>query len=628
MSKQQFDKLTKEDFKFVQRDDKIYDKRFETKPIGYFKDAMIRFGKNRTNVIASVILFLMIFLSILVPIVTTKNYLVLEEQLAFLPPRVPGLEKLGFMDGTKKFTAQTVDLTTVDPVTGLGLPVGFNTKYIKMETLRNYTEVCNYQNVNCFGGENQLVIDRNSTQTAIRSVNEFLILENQNPMFEIDVFSMSTGNNEVVEVLYETSPTVFELVKTITAPGKHTFNVFEETTLAFFASGRLMIRIRSDVSQSNVVLKSVALYNNGSTTPTIIDEGYNLSLYTLVSSQGGGRYVRQNGVLTLADFVFDSYGAVFDDRLITAMPSSEYNRILQNNPECVSTPDPDNALGWLFPEGCPIVKVLRQNSGIPGPDGTIFFSYRVIVDYARYMGYEGIPYFYFGTTGSGKDLFSLTWVALRTSLLIGFIVAFINITVGVVYGSVSGYYGGITDLIMERFSEVIGRIPWLVTLSIFVALIGPGFWTLILILIVSGWIGVASVTRTQFYRYKGREYVLASRVLGAKDGRLIFRHILPNGIGTIITASVLMIPGVIFAESTISYLGFGIGEGQSFSFLGLFTLSGSSLGVLLNNSRSELLDKPYLTVFPAVIISILMITFNMFGNALRDAFNPSLRGSE
>jgi oligopeptide transport system permease protein len=628
MNKQQLEKLTKDDFKFVQRDDKIYDKRFETKPIGYFKDAMIRFGKNRTNVIASVILFLMIFLSILVPIVTTKNYLILEEQLAFLPPRVPGLEKIGFMDGTKQFKAQTVDLTTIDPVTGLGLPIGFNTKYILMDTLVNYNVECTYKDINCLGGENQLVIDRNSTQTAVTSVNEFLLLEFQNPTFEIEITSISTGNNEVVEVLYETSPTVFEVVKSITQAGKHTFNVFDETSIVGFASGKLMIRIKSDVSNSNVVLKSVALYDNGSTVPTVIDEGYSLSMYTLVSSEGGGRYVRQNAVLTLADFKFDSYGSVFDDRLITAFPASEYDRILLENPECVSTPDPENALGWLFPEGCPIVKVLRQNSGTPGPDGTIFFSYRLIVDYARYMGYEGIPYFYFGTTGSGKDLFSLTWVALRTSLLIGFIVAFINITVGVVYGSVSGYYGGVTDLIMERFSEVIGRIPWLVTLSIFVALIGPGFWTLILILIVSGWIGVASVTRTQFYRYKGREYVLASRVLGAKDGRLIFRHILPNGIGTIITASVLMIPGVIFAESTISYLGYGIGEGQSFSFLGLFTLSGSSLGVLLNNSRSELLDKPYLTVFPAVIISILMITFNMFGNALRDAFNPSLRGSE
>lgn len=628
MSKDKFDKLSPDNFQFVQRDDKIYDKRFETKPIGYFKDAMIRFGKNRTNVIASVILFLLIFLSILVPIVTTKNYLVLEEQLAFLPPRVPGLEKIGFMDGTRQYKAQTVDQTTIDPVTGLGLPIGFNRDFIIMSTLRNYQIECTFKDINCLGGESQLVLDRNSRKAAIQSVDEFLILEAQNPIFEIDIVSMSTNNNEFIEVLYETAPGTFEVVKTITQAGKHTFNVFDETALVMFASGKLRIRLTSDAANSQFVIKSVALYNNGSTTPSVFHEGYSLSIYTIVQAEGGARYVRQNALMTQADFKFDAYGAVFADRLITAMPASEYDRILVNNPECVSTPDPENAQGWLFPEGCPIIKVLRQNSGIPGPDGTIFFSYRVIVDYARYMGYEGIPYFYFGTTGSGKDLFSLTWVALRTSLLIGFIVAFINITVGIVYGSVSGYYGGITDLIMERFSEVIGRIPWLVTLSIFVALIGPGFWTLILILIVSGWIGVASVTRTQFYRYKGREYVLASRVLGAKDGRLIFRHILPNGIGTIITASVLMIPGVIFSESTISYLGYGIGEGQSFSFLGLFTLSGSSLGVLLNNSRSELLDKPYLTVFPAVIISILMITFNMFGNALRDAFNPSLRGSE
>jgi ABC-type dipeptide/oligopeptide/nickel transport system permease subunit len=116
--------------------------------------------------------------------------------------------------------------------------------------------------------------------------------------------------------------------------------------------------------------------------------------------------------------------------------------------------------------------------------------------------------------------------------------------------------------------------------------------------------------------------------MGAKDSRLIFRHILPNGIGTIITASILMIPGVIFAESTISYLGYGIGRGQSFEIFGLFDLSGVSIGVLLAEGRNQLVNKPYLTFFPALIISILMITFNMFGNALRDAFNPSLRGSE
>jgi ABC-type dipeptide/oligopeptide/nickel transport system permease subunit len=180
---------------------------------------------------------------------------------------------------------------------------------------------------------------------------------------------------------------------------------------------------------------------------------------------------------------------------------------------------------------------------------------------------------------------------------------------------------------MERFAEIIGRIPWLVTLSIFIALIGPGIETLIYVMVVSGWIGVASVTRTQFYRYKGREYVLASRTLGAKDARLIFRHILPNGIGTIITASVLIIPGVIFTESTLAFLGFGLGEGQDIN-LGLFTLTGRSLGVILNKGQESLNTYPHLVVFPAIIVSILMITFNMFGNALRDAFNPSLRGAE
>jgi ABC-type dipeptide/oligopeptide/nickel transport system permease subunit len=222
---------------------------------------------------------------------------------------------------------------------------------------------------------------------------------------------------------------------------------------------------------------------------------------------------------------------------------------------------------------------------------------------------------------------NLIWIGLRTSLLIGLFVSAINIAIGVVYGAISGYYGGQVDIIMQRFAEIIGRIPWLVTLSIFMAYFQAGFTSLILILIVSGWIGVSSVTRTQFYRYKGREYVLASRTLGAKDGRLIFRHILPNGIGTIITSSILLIPTVIFSEATLSYLGFGIGHGQSLNILG-WELSGVSIGVLLNDGRNKLQNYPHLTIFPAIIISILMITFNMFGNALRDAFNPALRGSE
>ena len=123
----------------------------------------------------------------------------------------------------------------------------------------------------------------------------------------------------------------------------------------------------------------------------------------------------------------------------------------------------------------------------------------------------------------------------------------------------------------------------------------------------------------QFYRFKGQEYVLASRTLGAKDGRLIFKHILPNAIGTLVTSSVLMIPSVIFSESSLSYLG-----------IINFTTSGlCSIGSLLNEGQAAgLKDHPHMLLFPCLVIALLMICFNLFGNGLRDAFNPSLRGSD
>ena len=127
--------------------------------------------------------------------------------------------------------------------------------------------------------------------------------------------------------------------------------------------------------------------------------------------------------------------------------------------------------------------------------------------------------------------------------------------------------------------------------------------------------GTASRTRTQFYRFKGREYILASRTLGASDTRLIFRHILPNALGTIVTSSVLMIPSLIFTESTLSYLGLGLNGSNSF-------------GNILSDNQAYLQTYPALIVFPSVIISLLMISFNLFGNGLRDALNPSLKGSD
>lgn len=216
-------------------------------------------------------------------------------------------------------------------------------------------------------------------------------------------------------------------------------------------------------------------------------------------------------------------------------------------------------------------------------------------------------------------------------MLLGIVISAINFIIGLIWGAISGYYGGYVDLTMERITDIISNIPSLIILTITSVQFtnNPIFstdsmkgWTIILSFLIafvySGWIGVAGTTRMQFYRFKGQEYVLASRTLGAKDSRLIFKHILPNAAGTLVTSSVLMIPSVIFSESTLSYLGIvDFDQGNL-----------SSIGTLLNEGQLFIKDYPHEILFPCIIISLLMICFNLFGNGLRDAFNTSLKGAE
>ena len=129
---------------------------------------------------------------------------------------------------------------------------------------------------------------------------------------------------------------------------------------------------------------------------------------------------------------------------------------------------------------------------------------------------------------------------------------------------------------------------------------------------------MAARVRMQFYRFKGQEYILAARTLGASDFRLMFKHIFPNSLGTIITGSVLVIPGMIFSESSMTYLG----------IVNLESSTMTSVGTMLANGRDQLQINPHIILFPALYVSMLMISFNLFGNGLRDAFNPSLRGTE
>ena len=174
-------------------------------------------------------------------------------------------------------------------------------------------------------------------------------------------------------------------------------------------------------------------------------------------------------------------------------------------------------------------------------------------------------------------------------------------------------------MIMERIVDILSGVPFIIVATLFQLHLANSVGivpSLLFAFVLTGWIGTSRRVRTQFYRFKGQEYVLAARTLGASDLRLMFKHIFPNTLGTIITSSVLVIPSVIFSESMLTYLG-------------IVNLSGSSMtsiGAMLSDGQAVLASFPHVIFFPALVISLLMISFNLFGNGLRDAFNPSLRG--
>lgn len=263
--------------------------------------------------------------------------------------------------------------------------------------------------------------------------------------------------------------------------------------------------------------------------------------------------------------------------------------------------------------GDAVVSVLEEyNTSFRGKD--IPMS-KVKVDVYALNGAKD-QYFWFGTDALGRDQWTRLWRGSRISLFIAFMAVIINVFIGVIYGSISGYYGGWVDMLMQRFIEIIGSIPTIVVVILAMMFLGGGIMSFIIAFIFTGWIGMSRMIRAQFYKYKGQEYVLASRTMGARDRLLIFRHILPNAIGPIITQATLAIPSAIFLESTLSYLGLGIAAPEP------------SIGNLLAEGQKVLLNTPHLIVFPAIVISILMLSFNMFGNGLRDAFDPTLRGQD
>ncbi len=266
---------------------------------------------------------------------------------------------------------------------------------------------------------------------------------------------------------------------------------------------------------------------------------------------------------------------------------------------------------------------------IPGDDGSYVYStaksgaVQCRVNYYNYYTYVNghEPFYLFGTNSMGQDLFMAIGIGARFSIIFAVLVSAINLFIGAIYGSIEGYYGGAIDLTMERISDILGGIPFVVATTLFQLHLAqkvgvvPSF---LFAFVLTGWLGMAALTRRQFYRFKGQEFILAARTLGASDARLMFKHIFPNSIGTIITSVALVIPSVISSETQLTYLG----------IINLSDFAGTSIGTLMSQGQVAMTSAPHAIFFPSLFISLLLISFNLFGNGLRDAFNPTTRGED
>ena len=220
--------------------------------------------------------------------------------------------------------------------------------------------------------------------------------------------------------------------------------------------------------------------------------------------------------------------------------------------------------------------------------------------------------FMFGTDEMGRDLWTRTWQGARVSLIIAFVAIFIDMVIGTSYGLVSGYFGGRVDNVMQRFIEIESSVPTLVIISILAIFMEKGIGLVIASLLLTEWIGMSKIARAECLKLKEREYVLASRTLGAGSFHIIFKQILPNTIGPIITQVMFSIPVAIFTEAFLSFVGVGI------------VLPQCSLGSLIEAGFNNITVLPYQILPPITVLALLMLGFNLVGDGFREALAPKL----
>ena len=647
--------ITKDDFRLVQENVKITDKKFQTKPTTFFKDAMRRFIKNKSSVVASFILGILILLSLFVPIFSNKDIVTVSKQEQFLAPKL-FKAGTGFWDGTRKFSGVVYD--TVKEA-----PAGYRKEAVlKIST---YSEKINVANEYGIGGYVMFVNETRKTDNlSILRSPSFAANANDNYTAQIKLGSEADVENyELGEyrIVYEgTNLDTNEAIKLVLQDWSKNFTSDIDLNISQAlsengitnAKGTLAFELKGvNDKYTYLLVESVKFASNLASEEvkedldTISFTDATKMVLLAKDSMGNtprgywsctGRKGIYQATLYFCNFVYDTYEDVYGYRSdeIYVTEKEQTDNLLKFP---MSDLENFKKFGWctydenardlesiqesfkVLNDKCPIDKIVSVSiNAITGKVLDVIatgYNYKYLSCKYHNNSYNSMPKFLFGTDDSGQDLFKKAFKGLRISLILGVCTAAFCFIFGLCWGSISGYFGGAVDIIMERFCEILSGVPWIVIMTLCILHFGSTFGTFALALCLTGWMGTAGRTRTQFYRFKRREYILASRTLGANDMRLIFRHILPNSLGTIITGAVLMIPSVIFSEATLAYLN-----------LGLKNLS--SFGVIMSDNQTYLQSYPNLVIFPAVIISLMMISFNLFGNGLRDAINPSLKGSD
>ena len=221
--------------------------------------------------------------------------------------------------------------------------------------------------------------------------------------------------------------------------------------------------------------------------------------------------------------------------------------------------------------------------------------------------------FWWGTDAMGRDLFTRVWIGARVSISIAIVATIIDIVIGCLYGGIAAYSGGIVDEIMMRIVEVLNSIPYLIITLLILVVLGNGYFQLMLALCITAWTGTARMIRGQILQLREAEYVLAAEALGASSLRIIIKHLLPNTIGLIILNVASTIPSVIVSETVLSFLGLGL------------SIPSFSLGSLLSAGQQAMAFYPYQLLFPTIVLCLIILSFNVLGDGLRDALDPKLR---